>query len=351
VADSVIPGVFWVRALVALFILGFFVSGCGAEGDHKSTASAQANRGILFSSARDGDFEIYVMDANGEDVRQLTTNEAEGTNEADDGSPSWSPDGTRIAFTSTRDHEGDGIGSQEIYVMAADGSDQTRLTQNETAEVGAGWSLDGESLRFARPAVPEPTTEKEAYRFGLAEMRADGSEVRMLFEPSGLLTWDAAWSPDGGKVAFTACEIVERRLDCEIWLASGDGSDVRRLTDTTGRSNHPAWSPDGDKIAFSSDRDMNGGCFFHDCTGWNGEIYLMDADGSEQTRLTNDPGADGSPTWSPDGTRIAFSALRNVEGAVDEPNENYEIYVMDADGANVVQLTRNTTWDWAPDWY
>jgi Tol biopolymer transport system component len=76
----------------------------------------------------------------------------------------------------------------------------------------------------------------------------------------------------------------------------------------------------------------------------------MDADGLEQTRLTNDPGDDGSPTWSSDGTRIAFSALRNVEGAVDEPSEKYEIYVMDADRENVVQVTRNTTWDWQLDW-
>jgi dipeptidyl aminopeptidase/acylaminoacyl peptidase len=92
---------------------------------------------------------------------------------------------------------------------------------------------------------------------------------------------------------------------------------------------------------------MNGGCFFHDCTGWNGEIYVMNADGSEQARLTDEPGDDGWPTWSPDGG-IAFAGLRNVEGGVDEPKENYEIYVVEADGGNLIELTRNTSWDWQP---
>jgi Tol biopolymer transport system component len=136
-----------------------------------------------------------------------------------------------------------------------------------------------------------------------------------------------------------------------VWVANTDGSEARKLADGPGRSAGPAWSPDGRKIAFTSDRDMNGACFFHDCTGWNGEIYVMNADGSNPKRLTENPGDDSSPTWSPDGTRIAFAALRNVEGAVDDPSENYEIYVIDADISDPVQLTRNTSWDWQPDWY
>jgi Tol biopolymer transport system component len=79
-------------------------------------------------------------------------------------------------------------------------------------------------------------------------------------------------------------------------------------------------------------------------------VGALKADGSEQTRLTNDPGDDNSPTWSPDGTRIAFAGLRNVEGGVDAPSENYEIYVMDAEGGKLVQLTKTTSWDWQPDW-
>lgn len=327
------------------------LTGCGGGAEEAPNGStARADHGILFSSKRDGDFEIYVMDADSGSVRQLTRNESEGENEADDGSPSWSPDGQRIAFTSTRDHEGDGFDSEELYVMAADGSGQTRLTENETGEGWPTWSPDGEWLRFARRSVERPATEEEALRFEVARMRLDGSDTKRLFEPDALLVMGPAWSPDGKAVAFTGCEIVARQLDCEVWIANADGTDAEKLTDGTGRSAGPAWSPDGQRIAFSSDRDMNGDCFFHDCTGWNGEIYVMNADGSDQKRLTDDPGDDNSPTWSPDGTRIAFAALRNVEGAVDEPSENYEIYVMDAEGSDLIQLTTNTSWDWQPDW-
>jgi Tol biopolymer transport system component len=120
------------------------VSGCGGSpGDASSGSVARADHGILFSSKRDGDFDIYVMDADGGNVRQLTKNEAEGANEADDGSPSWSPDGERIAFLSTRDHEGDGFDSEELYVMDGDGSGQSRLTKNATGEGEPSWSPDG----------------------------------------------------------------------------------------------------------------------------------------------------------------------------------------------------------------
>jgi TolB protein len=137
------------------------VSGCGGgSASAPSESPAAIDRGIVFSSKRDGDFEIYVMDADGGKVRQLTRNEAEGTNEADDGSPSWSPDGNRIAFTSTRDHEGDGFESEELYVMDADSDAQTRLTENESGEGAPRWSPDGEWLLFARRATEQPATER-----------------------------------------------------------------------------------------------------------------------------------------------------------------------------------------------
>jgi len=343
---SVLRGAVTCLAAATLGLL----AACGGSTPQGPAASSAKDRGILFSSKRDGDFDIYVMDADGSNVRQLTRNASKGENEADDGSPSWSPDGQRIAFTSTRDHEGDGFESEELYVMAADGDGQTRLTEKKSGEGGPNWSPDGEWLLFARRAMEQPATEEEALKFKLELMRTDGSETKTLFEPEALLVTGASWSPDGKELAFTGCEIVERQLDCEVWVANADGSDGKKLTDGHGRSAGPAWSPDGGRIAFSSDRDMNGDCFFHDCTGWNGEIYVMNADGSDPRRFTDDPGDDTSPTWSPDGTRIAFAALRNVEGGVDDPSENYEIYVMDDDGSDLVQLTKNTSWDWQPDW-
>lgn len=325
------------RSAVVLGAISVLASGCG-EG---SPASSK-DRGIVFSSDRDGDFEIYVMDGEGQNVRRLTQNAGTGANEADDHSPSWAPDGRRFAFTSTRDHEGDGFDSNELYVMGSDGGGQTRLTENETGEGPPSWSPDGEELLYARRRVPGKDP------FELALLRADGTGDRPVVEIDGY--GSGVFSPDGTRIAFTECAPEGDELDCEIWVAAADGSDRRLLVDSPGRDSGPAWSPDGSKIAFASDRDRNGECFFHDCWGHNGEIYVMNADGSEQTRITHDPGDDSGPTWSPDGSRIAFAGLRDVDGAVDAPEENYEIYVVDADGSDLRQLTDNTAWDVEPDW-
>jgi Tol biopolymer transport system component len=325
------------HAALGAAVLLTVASCAGQEPAHDSIDGA-----IVFSSSRDGDFEILVMDADGGAVRQLTQNASRGANEADDYAPAWSPDGSRVAFTSTRDHDGDGFESQELYVMAADGSGQTRLTENRIGEGEPSWSSNGDSLLYARP---RPSGEDT---FELALMTSDGAQVRPLIEIDGY--GSGAFSPDGARLAFTRCGSDGDEPDCEIWVARADGDDAHVLVDSQGRDSGPAWSPDGTRIAFTSDRDRNGDCFFHDCWGHNGEIYVMDADGSDQARVTNDPGDDGSPTWSPDGSRIAFAGLRNVDGAVDTPDENYEIYVMDADGSGLRRLTNNTAWDWQPDW-
>ena len=330
--------VFYLGVALALLAAG----GCGGT----AAGTLQADWRIVFSSNRDGDFEIYVMHADGSGAVQLTQNESDGRSEHDDVVPTWSPDGARIAFVSTRDHEGDGFVDGEIYVMRANGSGQTRLTENAAGEGGPDWSPDGRWIAFSRTAAQ---TTAESPRFELVRMEAEGSEPEKLIDDA----WPygpTALSPDGSTAAFTRCASEKGALDCEIWVAEVDGGEARQLTDAPETSTAPVWSPDGTRIAFRSDRDRNGLCYFQDCTGYNGEIYLMDADGSRQRRLTDDPGDDSSPTWSPDGTRIAFAALRGVEGVLDLPSEDYEIYVMDADGGNVLQITDNTWWDWQPDW-
>jgi Tol biopolymer transport system component len=136
----------------------------------------------------------------------------------------------------------------------------------------------------------------------------------------------AAFPGANGKIAFT------RGLDGndEIYVMNPDGSGQTRLTNQPGSDWQPAWSPDGTKISFVSERDGN-----H-------EIYVMNADGSGQTRLTNNPAYDVSPSWSPDGQKIAFTSTRD--------HYYYEIYVMNADGTNVTRLTFNTAPDGTPRW-
>ena len=238
---------------------------------------------IAFDSNRDGNHEIYVMAADGSQPTRLTRNSAR------DRHPAWSPDGTQIAFHSNRD------GNYEIYVMAADGSQPTRLTRNSATDEFPAWSPDGTQIAF------------HSNRDGNDEiyvMAADGSQPTRLTRNSATDEFPA-WSPDGTQIAFMS----ERDGNYEIYVMAADGSQPTRLTRNSARDRYPAWSPDGTQIAFHSYRDGND------------EIYVMAADGSQPTRLTRNDAWDYSPAWSPDGTQIAFHSNRDG---------NYEIYVMAA---------------------
>jgi len=222
------------------------------------------------------------------------------------------PDGleyTRIAFTSER------AGNYEIYFMNADGSSQTRLTNNSAGDFTSAWSPDGKHIAF----VSDRDGNYEIY-----VMNANGSsQTRLTNNSAGDFT--SAWSPDGKRIAF----VSDRDGNNEIYFMNADGSSQKRLTNNTADDFTSAWSPDGKRIAFVSDRDGNK------------EIYFMNADGSSQTRLTNNSAGDWWPTWSPDGKRIAF---------VSDRDGNYEIYVMNADGSNQTRLTNNSAGDWYPAW-
>jgi Tol biopolymer transport system component len=141
-----------------------------------------------------------------------------------------------------------------------------------------------------------------------------------------VLTNDApSWSPDGRRIAFTAF----RHGRGEIYVINADGRQQRRLTRNSAHDDHPAWSPDGRKIAFMSTR------------AGNAEIYVMNANGTAPVRLTNEPHNDYLPTWSPDGSRIAWRSDRDG---------NAEIYSMSATGGEVQRLTNSPAAETSPDW-
>ena len=262
------------KRTVVLFFVATLLAACGTP--------APAAR-IAFTSDRDGNEEIYVVNTAPLEGGTGGTGLTNLTNNPDfDGFPACSPDGCLIAFLSERD------GNGEIYVMNADGSGQTRLTDN--------------------PAIDS--------------------------EP--------AWSPDGKRIAFTS----DRDGNSEIYVMSADGSGQTNL------SNNPAgdwlsipeqafylpsaWSPDGKRIAFESSRDGNG------------EIYVMNSDGTGQTNLTNNPAGDSTPAWSPDGSRIAF--VSDLDGSVEIYGMNAAPLEAGTGGSGQTRLTDNPAFDWPPIW-
>ncbi|RJQ39928.1 MAG: DUF5050 domain-containing protein [Dehalococcoidia bacterium] len=156
---------------------------------------------------------------------------------------------------------------------------------------------------------------------GLFTINDDGTRKVSLTD---LRAYEPAWSPNGSKIAFQSWE---NDLP-EIYMMDADGSNLVRLTDNSAYDDYPAWSPDGSKIVFVSDRDGNN------------EIYVMNADGSNQRRLTNSPESDTFPVWSPDGTKILFQSDRSGRG----------IYVMNSDGTSVSKLTANSYSTNHPSW-
>ena len=314
------------RAIIAALVLvmaaaitggTLFLSGDG-EPCAPSTPGAPATAKIAFASNRDGNYEIYVMNADGSGQTRLTNLPRAPREAIPLDSPAWSPDGSRIAFVSESNEAA--IGG--IHVMNADGSCQTKLI--DTAHNPA-WSPDGSRIAFG---------SFHDFNYELYWMNADGSGQTRLLDVGEQSHF--AWSPDGKRIAFAT-----DRYSCpgtrpcdrnnEIHVMNADGSGLRRLTDNPASDHQPAWSPDGSRSAFSTFRD----------DPIAGEIYVMNADGSSPTRLTDNPANDFNPAWSPDGSRIAFSSDRDG---------NYELYWMNADGSGQTRLTDNPADDRLPAW-
>ena len=262
-----------------------------AHASPAGTSHPQAVGRIAFSSNKDGNHEIYAMNADGSGVVRLTFDSGE------DYYPSWSPDGRRIAFASDRD------GNGEIYAMNADGSGVARLTKNRASDWTPSWSPDGGRIAFV---------SHRAGNWEIYAMNVDGSGVARLTNNSANDIFPS-WSPNGRRVAFMS----DMDGNNEIHAMNANGSVAARLTNNPADDRAPSWSPDGRRIAFSSHRDGNS------------EIYAMNADGSDAANLTNNAANDWGASWSPDGRRIAF---------VSDRDGNDEIYTMNADGSGVARL-------------
>jgi len=292
-----------------LAVLAFLVASCTGstetESDTRTGSSAVANQcepldsmpsgTIAFSRHVDEGSAIFVISPDGADARCLVDTEGEDTY------PEWSPDGTRLAFTSDVD------GDDDIYIVNADGTALNRVTDTSTKEFGAAWSPDGARIAYS-------THETDDGPFAIQVTDLDGSDQEMLLESGTRFEYLELmdWSPDGRTLLIGTYDGKNGGL-LALTPRGGEGSLLAEGAPDF-RSG-ATYSPDGSKLLFQS--DTNGGC-----------LYVTDADGTEFERLTS--GCSGATaTWSPDGTRIAFTHADH--GPAD-------LYVMDADGSNRVLI-------------
>jgi Tol biopolymer transport system component len=215
-----------------------------------------------------------------------------------------------------------------ISTINPDGSGRTQITQDGN-NFTPSWSRDGSKIAFSRQG-PQDTR-----RF-IYMMNPDGTNLNKIntAPSSDVDPFDPTWSPDGSKIAFQTYV----GSNAEIFVMNVDGSNRINLTNNSEIDAAPRWSPDGTKIAFVSSRDFPG--ISGDVTrGF--EIYVMNADGSNPTRLTNNTFSDSNPSWSVDSSKLAFDSNRDG---------NFEVYVMNADGTAQVDLSNNSSSDYGPCW-
>jgi Tol biopolymer transport system component len=300
---------FALRIGVTLVTAVALLVACGGGGGGRSG-------GILFdagSRTMSGNF-IFVIQPDETGLKNLTPTAFS------DSQAAWSPDGTKIAFAH----------SLQIFVMNADGTGLTDITPNPPTPIAQSepaWSPDATKIAFTGSALGVIHTGGDIY-----VKNADGAgQHNLTANPAN----DNAptWSPDGTKIAFES----NRSGNTDIWVMNAaDGSGLTNLTSHPASDTTPDWSPDGTKIAFVSNRPAFGE------TTRQQDVYVMDAGGGSLANLTRSVGEfDGEPTWSPDGSQLAFRSNRDGD---------HEIYVMNADGSGQRRLIHELVADGAPDW-
>jgi TolB protein len=277
------------------------------------------NGRIVFASAADGDWDVWTMNADGSDAVNLTS-EGEPAAGWQDAQPSWSPDGTRIVFTSTR---GGGEDS-DIFVMNADGSGISPVTATEDPEHAPDWSPDGSRIVFSSERTSEGSNDPDIYVIG-----ADGTnETNLTAEyesQPGQFQWqdkDPDWSPVSNSIVFASARYADESADGAYWhivTMDPDGSNQTIVSDPGDPGNDPwpdeipnfnefpEWSPNGEWIVFAT----------HQQPEQQWDIQIVRADGSEQHNvLPSERYEDFGPTWSPSGKEILFSSNRSQEDTI-----------------------------------
>jgi TolB protein len=296
-------------AIVALIGVG------AADASAQSSTWGSTNGLLVFRSDRDGEPDVFSLDASTSIVTKLTIGSG-----AAELQPAWSPVGDRIAYV----RRAGLTGRADLFTMNAAGTGRTRLTSTTVPERDPSWAPNGTRIVYAARTGPG-----EPFRIFVAKADGSGRE-QLTTQKAGSADRSPVWSPDGSRIAF-----VSNRDGGfpELYLMNADGSGIARLTTNAFIDANPSWSPDGSRLVF--ERCCKTGTF---------DLFTIDvATRTEQNLTASTTHQDFDPTWSPDGTRIAFVSFEVGQG-------NLDVWAINADGTAPVRLTEEAGPDLSPDW-